>query len=183
MSEIAIIGAGAWGTGLSIVLGRKDTHHIRLWAHEKEVRESISARRVNELFLPEQTIPECVVATNDWTEAIDGAEIVVSAVPSHHCRAILEEMHVYLTPGMLLVSATKGLENDSHMRMTEVITRVVEAAKGFTPRIGALSGPTFAKEVARGDPTAITIASQDIELAKTVQREFGDPRFRLYTQR
>jgi len=181
MSKIAIIGAGAWGTGLAIVLGRNGTHHVHLWAHEKEVRESISARRMNERFLPEQSIPECVVPTNDWAEAMDGAEIVVSAVPSHHCRAILEEMHVYLTPEMLLVSATKGLENDSNMRMTEVITHVVEAAKGFTPRIGALSGPSFAKEVARGDPTAITIASHDTKLAGIVQREFSDPRFRLYT--
>jgi glycerol-3-phosphate dehydrogenase (NAD(P)+) len=181
MSKISIIGAGAWGTGLSIVLGRKGTHHIRLWAHEKEVRDSISARRVNELFLPGQSIPEGVVPTNDWAEAIHEAEIVVNAVPSHHCRAIFKNMHGHLKPEMLLVSATKGLENETHMRMTEVITQVVNKALGFTPRIGALSGPSFAKEVARGDPTAITIASHDTELAEIVQREFSDPRFRLYT--
>jgi glycerol-3-phosphate dehydrogenase (NAD(P)+) len=80
-----------------------------------------------------------------------------------------------------LVSATKGLENETHMRMTEVISQVVKKAKGFAPRVGALSGPSFAKEVARGDPTAITIASSDPKLADTVQREFSDPRFRLYT--
>jgi glycerol-3-phosphate dehydrogenase (NAD(P)+) len=82
---------------------------------------------------------------------------------------------------MLLVSATKGLENETHMRMTEVITQVVKASNGFAPRVGALSGPSFAKEVARGDPTAITIASHDAELTEIVQREFSDPRFRLYT--
>jgi glycerol-3-phosphate dehydrogenase (NAD(P)+) len=181
MSKIAIIGAGAWGTGLAIVLGRKGAHQVRLWAHEKEVRESIDKRRVNELFLPEEPIPDAVVPTNDWAEAIQDAEIVVNAVPSHHCRAMFGKMHDHLKPEMLLVSATKGLENGTHMRMTEVITQVVKTAMGFTPRVGALSGPSFAKEVARGDPTAITIASHDTELTVTVQREFSDPRFRLYT--
>ncbi len=181
MSKIAIIGAGAWGTGLAIALGRKGTHQIRLWAHEKEVRDSILARRVNELFLPEQSIPDCVVPTNDLAETMQGAEIVVSAVPSHHCRAIFGKTHLHLRQEMFLVSATKGLENQTHMRMTEVIEQVVKTTSGFTPRIGALSGPSFAKEVARGDPTAVTIASHDGELAETVQREFSDPRFRLYT--
>ncbi len=181
MSRIAVIGAGAWGTALSIVLGRKGTHAVRLWAHEKEVRESVWARRTNELFLPGQTIPQTVTATNDWKEALTGAEIVVSVMPSHHCRALFEQMHVYLTPEMPLVSATKGLENDTLMRMSEVITDRVRNARGFTPRIAALSGPTFAKEVARGDPTAITVASADVALAETIQREFSDPRFRVYT--
>ena len=181
MSRIAVIGAGAWGTALSIVLGRRGAHEVRLWAHEKEVRESVWARRTNELFLPGQTIPETVTATNDWKEALAGAEIVVSVMPSHHCRALFEQMHVYLTPEMPLVSATKGLENDTLMRMSEVITDLVRNARGFTPRIAALSGPTFAKEVARGDPTAITVASADVALAETIQREFSDPRFRVYT--
>ena len=181
MSEIAIIGAGAWGTGLSIALGRKSTHRVRLWAYEKEVRESIAARRVNELFLPGYTIPECVTATNSYEEVLRGAEIVVSVMPSHHCRKLFAELRGYLTSEMLLVSATKGVENDTLLRMSEVITQVVRAAGGFTPRVGALSGPSFAKEVARGDPTAITIASHDAELAETVQREFSDPRFRVYT--
>jgi glycerol-3-phosphate dehydrogenase (NAD(P)+) len=181
MSEIAIIGAGAWGTGLSIVLGRKGTHRVRLWAHEEEVCESIAKHRVNELFLPGQIVPECVTATNIYKEALHGAEIVVSVMPSHHCRALFEQLHVYLTPAMLVVSATKGLENDTLMRMSEVITHVTQAAMGFTPRVGAISGPSFAKEVARGDPTAITIASRDNELSETIQREFSDPRFRVYT--
>jgi glycerol-3-phosphate dehydrogenase (NAD(P)+) len=82
---------------------------------------------------------------------------------------------------MLIVSATKGLENGTHLRMSEVITQVIKSAQGFTPRVGALSGPSFAKEVARGDPTAITIASADDGLAETVQREFSDAQFRVYT--
>jgi glycerol-3-phosphate dehydrogenase (NAD(P)+) len=181
MSEIAIIGAGAWGTALAIALGRKGTHRVRLWAHEKEVRDSINQRHTNDLFLPEHKIPESVTATGHYQEAVRGAEIVVSVMPSHHCRRVFEELWVSLTPEMLIVSATKGLENGTHLRMSEVITQVIKSAQGLTPRVGALSGPSFAKEVARGDPTAITIASPDDALAETVQREFSDPQFRVYT--
>ncbi len=181
MSQIAVIGAGAWGTALSIILGRKGTHQVRLWAHEKEVRESILACRVNELFLPGHTVPETVIPTNDWKEALSGAQFVVSVMPSHHCRALFKHMTPYLTSDMQLISATKGIENDTLMRMSQVIESMVKNAGGFSPRIAALSGPTFAKEVARGDPTAIAVASADVALAETVQREFSDPRFRVYT--
>lgn len=182
MSEIAVIGAGAWGTAISIVLGRKGMHKVRLWAHELEVRDSIDARQVNELFLPGQVIPGTVRCTNSLADALDGAEIMVSVMPSHHARRVFEAMQPYLHSEMLFVSATKGIENDSLLRMTEVITEALgEGEQPFRPRIGALSGPSFAKEVAKGDPTAITIASADRELAETVQREFSDPRFRVYT--
>ncbi len=181
MSEIAIIGAGAWGTSLSIVLGRRGTHRVRLWAHEKEVRDSISARRINQLFLPDHAIPGSVTATDSFEEALRDAGIVVSVMPSQHCRGLFRKMHPFLKPRMLFVSATKGLEETTLLRMTEVISLVVETEGGFKPRIGALSGPTFAKEVARGDPTAITVASGDAGLAETVQREFSDASFRVYT--
>jgi glycerol-3-phosphate dehydrogenase (NAD(P)+) len=181
VSQIAIIGAGAWGTGLSVVLGRKGTHRIQLWAHEPEVHESIAARHVNELFLPDQFIPENVCATGDLEEALRGAGIVVSVMPSQHCRDLFLNAHRYLSPDTLIVSATKGLEETTLLRMSEVISQVVQSQGGFPPRIGALSGPSFAKEVARGDPTALTIASHDPRLAETVQREFSDPRFRMYT--
>jgi glycerol-3-phosphate dehydrogenase (NAD(P)+) len=180
MSQIAIIGAGAWGTALSIVLGRRGGHSIRLWVYEKEVRESIAARRVNELFLPGQSIPDSVSPTGDLEAAIHNAEIVVSVMPSQHTRRLFQQMRPYLKPEMLLVSATKGVEEETLLRMTEVISQIVHS-DGFLPRIGALSGPSFAKEVARGDPTAITIASKDTELTETIQREFSDPRFRVYT--
>jgi glycerol-3-phosphate dehydrogenase (NAD(P)+) len=181
MSEIAIIGAGAWGTALSIVLGRKGTHAVRLWAHEKEVCETLLHERVNKNFLPGCPIPEAVHPTTSLKEAILEAKIVVSVMPSHHCRSVFQEMHAHLTPSMLIVSATKGIENNTNMRMTEIIRLVVEKANGFVPRVGALSGPSFALEVVRGDPTAITIASGDSELARTVQQEFSDPSFRIYT--
>jgi glycerol-3-phosphate dehydrogenase (NAD(P)+) len=181
MSRIAIIGAGAWGTGLAIVLGRGGSHQVRLWAHEEDVRNSISARRVNELFLPGQSIPHPVSPTGSLQEALRDAEIVVSVMPSQHCRSLFQQMRPYLKSEMLFVSATKGLEEKTLLRMTEVMAEIIGSVRGFSPRIGALSGPSFAKEVARGDPTAITIASKDAELAETVQREFSDPRFRIYT--
>src|SRR5438874_3875545 len=117
MSEIAIIGAGAWGTALSIVLGRKQEQKVRLWAHEPEVCGSIVARRINELFLPEYPVPESVTPTNSLGDALSGAEIVVSVMPSHHCRRLFKNMAPFVRPEMLLVSATKGLENETLLRM------------------------------------------------------------------
>jgi glycerol-3-phosphate dehydrogenase (NAD(P)+) len=181
MSRIAIIGAGAWGTALSIALARNGIHRIHLWAHENEVQTCISSSRVNSFYLPEQSIPESVSATNDLEEALHGADIVVSVMPSQHCRRLFQKMQSRLKPEMMIVSATKGLEEGSLLRMTEVISSVIASEGSWRPRIGALGGPSFAKEVARGDPTAITMASADAELAEAVQREFSDPRFRIYT--
>ena len=181
MSVIAIVGAGAWGTALSVVAGRKGIHDVRLWALEKDVRDSIRTRRVNDLFLPGQPIPDNVLVTNELEEALRRAEIVISVMPSHHCRRLFEQMRPFLSESMLFVSATKGIEDGSHLRMTEIIGQVLALNDGFRPHIGALSGPTFAKEVARGDPTAIAIASADPECAQQVQQALSDPRFRLYT--
>jgi len=180
VSRIAIIGAGAWGTALSIVLGRKGSHTVRLWANEPEVCESIAQRRVNESFLPGLKLPEGLTVSSDLHRTLDNAEIVVSVMPSQHCRLLFERMAPSLRPEMLFVSCTKGLEDGSLLRMTEVIADVLRSRK-FTPRIGALSGPSFAKEVARGDPTAVTVASADSDLARTVQQAFNDSRFRVYT--
>jgi len=179
MSEIAVIGAGAWGTGIAIVLGRKGTHGVRLWAHEADVCQSINDRRINEKFLPGRNIPGSVTATNDLAMALDGAHTIVSVMPSQHCRGLFERMHPLIPPQTRIVSATKGLEEGSLLRMTEVIAQVLKRDGGSA--VGALSGPSFAQEVARGDPTAITVASQDAALLSTVQQEFSDPSFRVYT--
>jgi len=181
MSDIAIIGGGAWGTGIAIVLGRKGTHRVRLWAHEADVCESITHKRVNEKFLPGRRIPDSVTASNDLAGTLQGAQIVVSVMPSQHCRALFERMRPLIPPQTLIVSATKGLEEESLQRMTEVIAEVLKRDNGTSPAVGALSGPSFAQEVARGDPTAITIASTDATLLRTVQQEFSDPSFRVYT--
>ncbi len=180
MSDIAVIGGGAWGTGIAIVLGRKGTHHVRLWAHETDVCESIAQKRINERFLPGRNIPDSVTATNDLAAALRSAQIIVSVMPSQHCRALFERMRPLIQPQTMIVSATKGLEEGSLQRMSEVITNVLKD-DGTTPAVGALSGPSFAQEVARGDPTAITIASQRAELLRIVQQEFSDSSFRVYT--
>ena len=179
MSEIAVIGAGAWGTGIAIVLGRKGTHRVRLWAHEADVCRTINEQHINERFLPGRPIPDSVTATNDLSLALRRAEIIVSVMPSQHCRGLFQQMQPLISPQTLIVSATKGLEEGSLLRMTEVIAQVLKRNEGSS--IGALSGPSFAQEVARGDPTAITIASQDEALLRTVQQDFSDPRFRIYT--
>lgn len=180
MSRIAILGAGAWGTALALVLGRKASHEISIWALEKEVCESITERRLNDLFLPDIELPERIQATNDLAKAVHGAEIVISVMPSRYCRSIFTRVAPCFDQDMMFVSATKGLEEVSLMRMSEVITDALRG-RGFTPRVGALSGPSFAKEVARGDPTAVTIASDDSQLARMVQQVFNDSRFRVYT--
>ncbi len=175
--NIAVIGAGAWGTALSAALARKGTHRVRLWAYEKEVCESVNQRHTNDVFLAGSKISDSIEAANDFARVLEGAQIVVSVMPSHHTRRLFQQMKPHLRPEMLFVSATKGIENDSLLRMTEVIAQVLP----FSPRIGALSGPSFAKEVAKGDPTAIAIASTDPELGCLVQKDFSDPSFRVYT--
>jgi glycerol-3-phosphate dehydrogenase (NAD(P)+) len=180
MSRVAVIGAGAWGTALAIVLGRKKTHEVQLWANETEVTESISHTRINQRFLPGFILPESITATSDLNAALDGAQIVVSVMPSQHCRALFQRMSPSLRPEMLFVSCTKGIEEGTLLRMTEVIADVLRSLK-FTPRVGALSGPSFAKEVARGDPTAVAVASIDGAVASEIQQAFNDSRFRVYT--
>ncbi|MGA8431932.1 MAG: NAD(P)H-dependent glycerol-3-phosphate dehydrogenase [Candidatus Sulfotelmatobacter sp.] len=181
MSQIAVIGAGAWGTALAIVLGRKGSHRIHLWAHDPQVSESVHQSRTNHNFLPGCPIPESVIATDDLSAALAQAKIVIGATPSQHCRQIFERMRPHIPHDALIVSATKGLEEKTLLRMTEVVGEVLQKTNQPFPRIGALSGPSFALEAARGDPTAIAIASKDSNLAQVVQQEFSDARFRVYT--
>ncbi len=184
MSRIAVIGAGAWGTALAMVLGRKGTNQVKLWANEAEVVESIAARRSNDHFLPGVVLPSSIEATANLDAALDRAEIVVSVMPSQHCRTLFKRIAPQLTAEVLIVSCTKGLEDGRLLRMTEVIAEVIaEAMKEhkLTARVGALSGPSFAKEVARGDPTAVAAAASDREVAIAIQSAFNDSRFRVYT--
>jgi len=180
MSRIAVIGAGAWGTGLAVVTGRRGDHEVRLWALEKEVCQAIAQSRTNSVFLAGCPLPDSVRATNDFQSALAGAEVVVSVMPSHHCRRTFEHMAQWLQPQMLFVSATKGIENDTLLRMSEVIEEVVSRFCGFPPKVAALSGPSFAQEVAQGRPTAVTVAAAEASLAARVQKEFSDPSFRIY---
>lgn len=159
-----------------MVLTRGKRHEVSLWAFEKEVCELIRARRMNDLFLPGFTMPESIAITNSLPTALDGAEIALTVMPSHHVRRLFEQMRPSLSDRLTIVSATKGIENKTNKRMTEIVAEVAGIS-----RLGALSGPSFAKEVARGDPTAVTVASVSPEVAAQIQREFSDPAFRVYT--
>src|ERR1051326_8768690 len=177
--KIAVIGAAGWGAGLSLVLARRK-HDVRLWAREQEVVRSIAEKRENQPFLPGHKLPEQIIASHDFDEVLNGAGLIVWVTPSEHCRATLRAMSALLAPGVPIISATKGVENDSLMRMTEVIADELHK-QGKSAELAAISGPSFAQEVARGDPTAISVASKNSELANLVQREFSGPSFRVYT--
>ena len=180
MKKIAVIGGGSWGTALAIALTRsRRQHHLALWVHDAEVCESLRTCRVNEVYLPGFTLPQQVEVTGDLGSALQQADIVLGVMPSAHARAVYTRMLPHLDPRMVFVSATKGLELKTLERMTELIAQVVSVK--FTPAVAALSGPSFAREVARSDPTAVVIASADRELTASVQEEFSGPTFRLYT--
>ena len=179
MKKIAVIDAGSWGTALAMALTRsRAAHGVSLWVFETDICEALRTRRVNEIFLPGFELPREVEATNDLGEALDGAELVLGVMPSGHARALYTKMLPHLKPEMAFVSATKGLDHATLERMTQVIEQVV--GQKFRARVAALSGPSFAREVARGDPTAVVIASKELELARMVQEEFSGPTFRLY---
>jgi glycerol-3-phosphate dehydrogenase (NAD(P)+) len=173
----SIIGAGSWGTALAIVLAPR-FEHIRLWAHERDLVDRMFSTRVNDVFLPGFSLPPNVEPTADLGYALADAGIVVGVMPSRFARTLYREMLPHLTPEMRFVSATKGLEQGTLLRMSEVAHQAI--AEKFEPRVAVLSGPTFAREVARGEPTAVVISSGDRELAASIQREFSGPTFRLY---
>lgn len=176
--NIAIIGAGSWGTALAIVLAPR-FERVRLWVREQDLMERMAATRENDIFLPGFRLPQNVEPVSDMRSAIEGVEIVTGVMPSRFARPLYRAMLPHLAPTMRFVSATKGLENGTLLRMSEVARQVI--GEKFEPRVAVLSGPTFAKEVARGEPTAVVISSEDRELAAQIQQEFSGPTFRLYT--
>jgi len=180
MSRIAILGGGSWGTGLSAVLGHsRRKHEIRMWVREPSIAKSIQENHENPTYLKGIPIPACVQASTDLREVLQEAQIVLGIVPSAHARGVYLQALPFLTPDTAIVSATKGLEPATHLRMSEVIGQVF--ALRFIPRIAVLSGPSFALEAARGEPTAVVLASQDRSLAAFLQEEFASSSFRLYT--
>ncbi len=180
MKKIAIIGGGSWGTALALALTRStNPHQLALWAHSHDVVELLRAKRVNEVYLPGFKLPADVEVTGALDKALAGADIVLGVMPSAHAREMYRSMLPHLEPHSVFVSATKGLEPATHARISEVIAE--EIGGKFSPRIAVLSGPSFAVEVAEGDPTVVVLASSEAALAAEIQEEFSGPRFRLYT--
>jgi glycerol-3-phosphate dehydrogenase (NAD(P)+) len=178
LSPLAIIGGGSWGTALSVVLSGRFSR-IRLWVYEAELAERMANIRQNDVFLPGIPLPENVEPLNDLEAALTGAGTILTVMPSQHVRRIAEAMLPMLKPGTVFVSATKGIESGTLLRVSQVLNQVI--GRKFPPQLAVLSGPTFAKEVALGRPAAVVVASEDNLLAQNVQRAFSGPSFRLYT--
>ena len=192
MKRIAVLGAGSWGTALAIVLTRsRQPHAISLWAHDAELAKSLGRERENPNYLPGQKLPARVEVTNDIAEAICEAQIVVGAIPAAYARKVYSLARPHWRPETIVVSATKGLEPVTHARMSQVIHEVLGDAA--LARVAVLSGPSFALEAARGEPTAVVVAGHPVlEFTRVVgrhymdpagdtQAEFAGPGFRLYT--
>jgi glycerol-3-phosphate dehydrogenase (NAD(P)+) len=179
MSRIAILGSGAWGTAIALSLHRRGGHELTLWAHSDELARQIVGAGENRLFLPGFPIPEGLRVTGD-DAAVGRAEIVVSVVPSEFLRATITRLCPHLHTGQIIVSATKGVEDRSLLRMTEVIAACLKET-GLKLQMGAFSGPSFALEVAQGQPTAITVAFEDATIAARIQAELSSETLRLYT--
>jgi glycerol-3-phosphate dehydrogenase (NAD(P)+) len=229
MSRIVVLGSGAWGTALALSLHRRGGHQVTLWAHSPEAAREIAEPRENALFLPGFPIPPGLVVTGSEA-AVAGADIVLSVVASEFLRSTFSRIRPYLHQGQVVVSATKGVEDHTYLRMTQVIAASLAktapqaadelsaatdassisgansdtslevfsedsapqvSSSGIAPAplsfddlylpIGALSGPSFALEVAQGQPSAVTIAFDDAEIAARIQQEFSSPSLRLYT--
>jgi glycerol-3-phosphate dehydrogenase (NAD(P)+) len=175
MRAVTVLGAGSWGTALAVHLGRLG-HGVRLWARDRALVDQMRGRGSNPTYLPEIMLPPCVSVTASIEEAVGGTDLIVSAIPSHGCRAVIRAAAPHVAPHATVVSATKGIEVDTLLRMSQVIA----AELGPRRPVVVLSGPSFAIEVARELPTAVLAASTDEEATSLVQAEFRGTHFRLY---
>ena len=184
MTRIAILGAGSWGTALSVVLSRaRKPHEIALWARDAAFAETLQKHRENPVYLAGIRLPDGVRVSHDMPAALSEAQIAIGAVPSAHARAVYTQALPYVRPEIIFASATKGLEPATHQRMSLVLAQILARAGTVetSRRIAVLSGPSFAAEAARGEPTAVVLAAQDAALASLLQEELSGPSFRLYT--
>lgn len=180
MSKITILGSGAWGTAIALSLYRRGGHDLTLWAHSDEAAADLIRDKENKQFLPGFPLPSELKVTGDGETALKDAEIIVSVVPSEYLRPTYARLAKFMRPSQILVSATKGIEDQTFLRMSQVVSSCVANA-GLQLPCGALSGPSFAQEVAAGTPTAITVAFENPALAAELQKAFSSPTLRLYT--
>jgi glycerol-3-phosphate dehydrogenase (NAD(P)+) len=175
MSRIAVLGAGAWGTALAISLARRGGHQLCLWAHSPELAEQLNEMGENLSYLPGFILPADIHVTSDLPGSIFEADILLCVTPSQHLRGVISNIAPMLTKDQVIVSASKGIEQKTFLRMTQVIASITGNASGV------LSGPSFAQEVAAGSPTALVAASHFPQVAHTIQRDFTSPSLRVYT--
>jgi glycerol-3-phosphate dehydrogenase (NAD(P)+) len=175
LSRIAVLGAGAWGTALALSLARRGGHSLVLWAHSPALADQLTETGENVVYLPGFTLPADVEVTSDLPRAIFEADILLSVTPSQYLRETIQHIAPLLTRNQIILSASKGIEEGTHLRMTQVIASITSNP------CGVLSGPSFAQEVAAGQPTAIVIAANAAPLTQAIQREFSSPSLRLYT--
>ena len=176
--KIGVIGGGSWGTALANVLATKG-FPIEMWVYEKEVKDQILSENENRLFLPGITLSSNLTPTNDLIAAASNKDILLLVVPSHLMRSVTEKLAQTVTPETIVVTASKGIENITHLTMNGVLREVLPQISG--DQLAVLSGPSFAKEVALQLPTVVTVACSNQVTAELVQRVFATPYFRVYT--
>jgi glycerol-3-phosphate dehydrogenase (NAD(P)+) len=175
MSRIAILGAGAWGTALALSLARRGGHQLCLWSHSAALAEQLADAGENLPYLPGFTLPADIDVTADLPRAIFEADILLCVTPSQHLRGVITHIAPMLTKNQIVLSASKGLEETTFLRMSQVVASV--SSNPFA----VLSGPSFAQEVAAGMPTAVVVASNHPSVAQVIQRDFTSPTLRVYT--
>jgi glycerol-3-phosphate dehydrogenase (NAD(P)+) len=178
MDTVTVLGAGSWGTAIAKGLAEQG-HRVRLWARRPELALAIQGRRENTAYLPGLRLPDTLSATSDLEQALVGSQGVYVVVPSHGLREVVRDALPYLPEHGPIVTATKGIENTTLQWMTRVLHEVLPPA--LHPRICALGGPSFAKEVAQGMPSAVCLAAQEPDTAQLAQQQLASERFRVYT--
>ena len=176
--RIGVIGAGSWGTALANLLAVKG-YAIDLWVFEQEVRDQILQYAENQFFLPDITLSTNLKPTNDLGAAVADKDLLLVVVPSHVMRETSARMADFIAGEVIIVSASKGIENKTHLTMTGVLAETLPQIS--ESQLAVLSGPSFAREVARQLPTAVTAASRQLSVAEKVQHVFATERFRVYT--
>ncbi|MFL6353626.1 MAG: NAD(P)H-dependent glycerol-3-phosphate dehydrogenase [Bryobacteraceae bacterium] len=180
MSRLAVVGAGSWGTALAIALAPR-FHSVHLWARNCERADEIARLRENPRYLPGMLLPRHVDVSGDLRLAITAADIVLIVVPCPHIRGVLHRIRPHLSAAARVVSGSKGIEEATLCRMSQVVSEAL--ARASSAPVVVLSGPTFAREVAAGEPAALVVASEDTKAAEEIQSIFSTPKLRLYVSR
>ncbi len=180
--KIAVIGAGSWGTALAVLLSKKG-YDVRLWARKKSHEKKLNKDRENIRYLPGFPFNDNLKVDSSLENSVKNAKIVVMVIPSHGYREIFNQLVEYIENNIEIISAVKGIENTTLKTMTQVMGEVLSQYDNVGVKTGVLSGPSFAVEVARGMPTAVTVGFKNIETARKIQKIFATREFRIYASR